>query len=187
MFPNMPAATARNMIATRTADKSVILDNPTAKLNITKPSKANRAHKQQLASKLLPCAERRKLSALPTSGLDYAAVLALHELWIKYITDLLAGKQNMDRLVHTADWHGALLRVTAHKHALYEGRCGIVVKATANTFVLVDPDGRKNTVPIKGGIFENVLHGLNVTVRLTGMSLAKLQCGLAPIVPAGWQ
>eukprot|EP00878_Enallax_costatus_P012218 GHUV01012761.1.p1 GENE.GHUV01012761.1~~GHUV01012761.1.p1 ORF type:complete len:330 (+),score=97.52 GHUV01012761.1:104-991(+) len=176
MTPNMPQHIARNMIATRTVDKSVVLDNPTAKLNITKPSNASRGRRQQLASKLLPLAKRRELSQLPASGLDFGALTALHDLWGKYVCDLLVGKPDIERLLQTADWHGAILTVADSKHKIYIGRSGIVAKATANTFVLVSTDGRSSIVPLKGSVFECIVPGVNLPVSLTGSSQTKLQC-----------
>ena len=137
MIPNMPPHIARNMIATRTADRSVVLDNPSAKLNITKPSKASSGRWQQLASKLLPRAKRTELSQLPTSWLDFGALTALHDLWGQYVTNLLVGKPETERLLQTADWHGAGLTVTHSKNKIYAGRSGIVARAATNTFVLV--------------------------------------------------
>lgn len=178
MTPNMPPHIARNMIATRTVDKSVVLDNPTAKLNITKPSKAGKGSRQQLASKLLPRAQRRELSELPTAGMDFAALTALHDLWGKYMSDLLAGKPDVERLLQTADWHGAILTVSSSKNAIYTGRSGIVAKATANTFVLVGSDGCSSLIPLKGSVFVCVVPGVNLAVEVTGSSQSKLQCNI---------
>lgn len=176
MTPNMPQNIARNMIATRTIDKSVVLDNPSAKLNITKPSKACRGRWQQLAGKLLPRTKRRELSQLPTSGLSFGALTALHDLWGKYVTNLLVGKPDTQRLLQTADWHGAILTVIDSKNKIYAGRSGIVAKATTNTFVLVSTDGRSSVVPLKGSVFECVVPGINLPVVMSGSSQLKLQC-----------
>jgi RNase P/RNase MRP subunit p29 len=175
MTPNMPPATARSMISNRTVDKSVVLENPTAKLNITRPSKGRR--QQQLTAQLLPRAQRIALCQLPPTGVDYAALLPLHELWSKYAAEQLAGKAEPERLLQGLDWHGAVLRVTSCKNPIYVGRAGIVAKATANTFVMVAPDGRSSVVPLKGAVLECMVPGLEHAVQLSSSGgMAKLQC-----------
>ncbi|WIA29209.1 hypothetical protein OEZ86_011720 [Tetradesmus obliquus] len=165
------------MISNRTVDKSVVLDNPTAKLNITRPSKGRR--QQQLTAQLLPRAQRTALCQLPPTGVDYAALLPLHELWSKYAAEQLAGKAEPERLLQGLDWHGAVLRVTSCKNPICAGRAGIVAKATANTFVLVTPEGRSSVVPLKGAVFECLVPGLEQAVQLSSSGgMATLQCRL---------
>lgn len=178
MIPNMPPHVARNMIATRTVDKSVVLDNPTAKLNITRPSNSHKGGRQLLSANLLPRAKRQELSRLPTSGLDFTTLTALHELWGKYMSNLLDGKPDVERLLQTADWHGAIMTVTSSPNKIYTGRSGIVVKVTSNTFVLVGTDGRSSVVPLKGAVVECVVPGVGQPVVLQGNSSTKLQCSI---------
>eukprot|EP00775_Hariotina_reticulata_P007954 gene7954-8152_t len=181
MVPNMPPPAARTMISTRTTDKSVLLDNPTSKLNITRPNRGSKSRRQSLAASLLPREKRLQLSQLPASGLDYAALLQLHELWIKYVTGVLSGKPDLpEQLLSGLDWHGAVLRVTACKDPRLNGCAGIVAKARANSMLLVGPDGRTHTVPYKGTTFDCSLPPSNQTLVMSGVSLSSLQCRLAP-------
>ncbi|KAF6266573.1 hypothetical protein COO60DRAFT_1265524 [Scenedesmus sp. NREL 46B-D3] len=179
MTPNMAPYKARNVISSKTYDKMVMLDNRSAKLNITRPSKGRR--QQQLRAQLLPRTQRTALCQLPPTGLDYAALLPLHELWGKYAADQFAGKAEPEPLLQGLDWHGAVLRVTSCKNPIYAGRAGIVAKATANTFVLVAPDGRSSVVPLKGAVFECMVPGLAQAVQLSSTGgMATLQCRLLP-------
>jgi RNase P/RNase MRP subunit p29 len=165
------------MISSRTIDKSVVLDNPTAKLNITRPGKGRR--QQQLTAQLLPRKQRAALCQLPPTGLDYAALLPLHELWGKYAAEQLLHKAEPERLLQGLDWHGAVLRVTSCKNPIYAGRAGIVAKATTNTLVIVAPDGCSSVVPLKGAVFECAVPGLEQPVQLSSSgSIAALQCRL---------
>jgi RNase P/RNase MRP subunit p29 len=156
MAPHMPPPTARAMIAGRLApDKAVILSNPAGRVNLARPSAAARGRRRQLADRLLPRAQRSALAHLPASGVDYSALLALHDLWAKYAGELLAHRRGaaLAGVLQALDWHGALLRVVASSNPAHTHRAGIVAKATARTFVLVSEDGRSSTIPLKGSCF----------------------------------
>lgn len=181
MQPHMPLPVAQTMIATRTAaDKAVILINPTGRINLARASSSSRGRQQRLSSKLLPRAQRVQLSALPKSGIDYAAMLSLHDLWARYAGGVLSGAQTaeaFERFLNTLDWHGALVRVVACRNPIYLHRAGVVAKATHSTFELVSDDGRSSTVPLKGSSFEcSVDCGRTVHVVLSGDNLKALKC-----------
>jgi RNase P/RNase MRP subunit p29 len=178
----MSRSTAQQMIAVRTAsDKAVTLVNPTGRVNLARPSASSRVQRQQLAGKLLPRAQRTQLAALPKSGIDYGAMMALHDLWSKYVSGVLAnvGPESLERLLQTLDWHGALVRVVASKNPIYVHRAGIVAKATQDTFVLVSDYGRSSIIPLKGSSFECSFEcGHMLHVMLSGDSLKALKCEL---------
>jgi RNase P/RNase MRP subunit p29 len=182
MVPQMSRSVAQQMIAVRTAsDKAVTLVNPTGRVNLARPSASSRGQRQQLSGKLLPRAQRAQLAALPKSGIDYGAMMALHDLWCKYVSGVLtnASPDSMDRLLQAIDWHGALVRVVASKNPIYVHRVGIVAKATQNTFVVVSDDGRSSIVPLKGSSFECSFEcGQMLHVLLSGDSLKVLKCEL---------
>ncbi|KAF8072966.1 POP4 [Scenedesmus sp. PABB004] len=175
MAPHMPPHVAASTIAARTIDKSVVLDNPATRLALTRPSGAARARRPRLAGGLLPRGRRGELARLP-AALDHAALLPLHEAWGRYVGGVAAGKGDdaLARLLPGLDWHGAVARVTRAANPIYVGRAGIVARATANALVLVGPEGRPSTVPLKGAAFEVQLPGRGWTLELAGPSLAKL-------------
>jgi RNase P/RNase MRP subunit p29 len=169
------------MIASRVpADKAVTLINPTGRVNLAKPSASSRGQRQLLAGKLLPRAQRAQLAALPKSGIDYSAMLALHDLWCQYASSVLASAapETSERLLNSLDWHGALVRVVGSRNPIYVHRVGVVAKATHSTFVLVSDDGRSSTVPLKGSSFECTLEcgGRVMHVLLSGDTLKTLKC-----------
>lgn len=180
MRPHMPLPVAQSMIASRVpADKAVTLINPTGRVNLAKPSASSRGQRQLLAGKLLPRAQRAQLAALPKSGIDYSAMLALHDLWCQYASSVLASAapEASERLLNSLDWHGALVRVVASRNPIYVHRVGVVAKATHSTFVLVSDDGRSSTVPLKGSSFECTLEcGRVMHVLLSGDTLKTLKC-----------
>jgi RNase P/RNase MRP subunit p29 len=180
----MPLPVAQSMIASRTAaDKAVVLVNPTGRINLAKPSGSSKGQRQLLADKLLPRAQRVQLCALPKTGIDYRALLSLHELWCKYVGGVLskATADSFGRLLHTLDWHGALVRVVACRNSIFKHRAGIVAKATQNAFVIVSDDGRSSIVPLKGSSFDcGVECGRVVHLRLSGDNLKSLQCEQVP-------
>jgi RNase P/RNase MRP subunit p29 len=121
-----------------------------------------------------------QVAALPKSGIDYGAMLALHDLWCKYAGGVLnsAAPEHFERLLNTIDWQGALVRVVASKNPIYVHRVGVVAKATHTTFVLVSDDGRSSVVPLKGSRFEcSIDCGRMVHVALSGDSSKTLKCG----------
>jgi len=179
MVPNMPPTTARSMISTRTTDKSVLLDNPTAKRNITRPQRNSKGRRQDLARSLLPREKRMQLSEVPASGFDYSALLPLHELWVNYVTNVLSGKPEPEQLLSGLDWHGAVLRVTGCTDPRLSSCAGIVAKARANSMLLVEADGRTHNVPFKGTTFECLLPPNNTNMVMSGANLGRLQCRLA--------
>lgn len=182
MVPHMPPHTARSMITSRiTAEKAMILSNPSSgKVNLARPSAAARGRRQRLADKLMPRSQRVQLTALSASGINYAAMLALHDLWCKYAAGVLAGRSgdSLAAVLQSLDWHGALVRVTSSTNPIYTHRAGIIAKATTSTFVLVFEDGRSSIVPLKGSCFECSIHvGEAVhTVSITGDSARTLKC-----------
>lgn len=180
MQPHMPLTVAHSMVAGRLpADKAVTLVNPTGRVNLAKPSSSSKGQRQLLASKLLPRAQRVQLAAFPKSGIDYGAMLALHDLWCKYAGGVLANAatESFERVLSTLDWHGALVRVVASKNPIYVHRVGVVAKATHSTFVVVSDDGRSSIVPLKGSRFEcSVDCGRIVHVVLSGDNLKALKC-----------
>jgi RNase P/RNase MRP subunit p29 len=180
MQPHMPFHVAQSKIAARLAtDKAVVLVNPTGRINLAKPSSSTKGQRQLLATKLLPRAKRMQLAALPKSGIDYEAMLALHDLWCKYASGVLtsASPENVERLLNVIDWHGALIRVVASKNPIYLHRVGVVAKATHSTFVLVSDDGHSSIVPLKGSSFDcSIDCGRIVHVTLSGDSSNALNC-----------
>lgn len=182
MRPHMPLPVAQSMIASRVAaDKAVTLINPTGRVNLAKPSASSRGQRQLLACKLLPRAQRAQLAALPKSGIEYSAMLALHDLWCRYTSGMLASAaapEAAERLLDSLDWHGALVRVVGSSNPMYVHRVGVVAKATHSTFVLVSDEGRSSTVPLKGSSFECTLEcgGRVMHVVLSGGTLKTLKC-----------
>lgn len=180
MLPHMPLPVAQSMIASRTAaDKAVVLVHPTGRINLARPSSSSKGQRQLLSAKLLPRAKRAQLCALPGAGIDYTAMLSLHDLWCKYASGVLANAApgTLDRFLQSLDWHGALLRVVSSKNPIYVHRAGIVAKATSNTFVLVSDDGRSSIIPLKGSSFEcSIDCGRVVDVILEGDNLKSLKC-----------
>lgn len=181
MVPHMPLPIAQSMIASRTAaDKAVVLVNPTGRVNLARPSASSKGQRQLLAGKLLPRAKRAQLSALPHSGIDYGPMLALHDLWCKYVSGVLsnATADNFERVLRTVDWHGALLRVVGSSNPIYLHRVGVAAKVTLNTFVLVSDDGRRSVIPLKGSTFECSVDcsGRLVHLVLSGDTSKSLKC-----------
>lgn len=181
MRPHMPVPVAQSTIASRVAaDKAVTLINPTGRVNLAKPSASRRGQRQLLACKLLPRAQRAQLGALPKSGIDYSAMLALHDLWCRYTGGVLASAapEAVQRLLNSLDWHGALVRVVGSSNPMYVHRVGVVAKATHSTFVLVSDDGRSSTVPLRGSNFECTMEcgGRIMHVALSGDTLKTLKC-----------
>ena len=150
MVRQMPAGTARNMITSRTRDKQVLLDNPTAALSHVNQKDSRR---QQLSKQLLQRSKRQAVAQLPPE-IPPASLEPLTALWQAYMRKLggssgTASEAFKAKLVE-ADWHGSCLEIVSSKDPRYLGCCGVVVKDTRQTWVIVGDTGRPRVVPKKG-------------------------------------
>lgn len=133
--------------------------------------------------KYLSARERRQvgLDKLPKVGLQYSSFLALHNLWLGYIKEVLKLNHNNKPLILDdqvqlracrADLHGALVKVTKAKTKSLVGLQGIVVMETRNTLQIITKKNNNNKlliVPKQQACFTFAVEGHIVT--LDGNSL----------------
>lgn len=88
------------------------------------------------------------------NGLKYTDLLPLHELWLKYIHNILGDKfssnvtynptdsnwENINQQLMKADFHGAKISVVKSKCPSLVGINGIIVQDTKNTFRVCGTD-----------------------------------------------
>jgi ribonuclease P protein subunit POP4 len=172
MVRHMPSGTARHMIMSRTRDKQILLDNPTAALSHV-GQKAS--HRQQLSSKLLPRPKRQAVAELPAE-IPPGSLQPLTALWHEYMRRLAGGSGTstdaFKAKLPEADWHGSCLCIVSSKDSRYLGCSGVVVKDTKQTWVLVSESGRPRVVPKKGCVAKCELYDGNKVFLLGDQLLA---------------
>uniref|UniRef100_A0A803N3X6 Uncharacterized protein n=1 Tax=Chenopodium quinoa TaxID=63459 RepID=A0A803N3X6_CHEQI len=78
-------------------------------------------------------------SNLPRDLLKFELFMPMHEMWQKYVMQLLknGGKNHVAHSLYVADLHGAILRVVDCKIDSFIGVVGIMIRETAETFGVV--------------------------------------------------
>ncbi|XP_047369447.1 ribonuclease P protein subunit p29 [Vespa velutina] len=118
------------------------------------------------------------------NGLKYTDLLPLHELWLKYIKNILGDKfsssathnpidsnwENINQQLIKADFHGAKISVVKSKCPSLVGINGIIVQDTKNTFRLCGTDDVMRTLPKNAIVIELYLHDL--TLQIYGKQLS---------------
>nr|XP_050868312.1 ribonuclease P protein subunit p29 [Vespula vulgaris] len=118
------------------------------------------------------------------NGLKYTDLLPLHELWLKYIQNILGDKfssnathnpidsnwENINQQLIKADFHGAKISVVKSKCPSLVGINGIVVQDTKNTFKVCSTDNVIRTLPKDAIVIELYLHEL--TLQIYGKQLS---------------
>lgn len=103
---------------------------------------------------------RRRITKDDLEGLKYTQFEQLYELWCDYFGTLTGGCDGRpDDRVLKADYHGCLLMVAEANNVDQVGICGIVVRETRQTFILITKQDRLLTVPKQGTVFLFALKG----------------------------
>ncbi|XP_046460161.1 ribonuclease P protein subunit p29-like [Daphnia pulex] len=139
----------------------------TAQFKKNFPLKNNKTLKdnksKRTKKKLLTSIEKRKLGLhkLPKTGIKYASLAPLHQLWVEYMENNLnleisatgANKDGLYQKIAKADYHGCLLMVTRSKCPSYIGAKGIVVQETKNTFQIICEEDKLKIIPKRDSVF----------------------------------
>lgn len=127
-----------------------------ARYSEAKKSKSCKKEKKKKRKDRLTSKERRELFDVTKSkDLRYSVLIGLNDLWRGYMISLLSSiKSPADQLrLIRADFHGAMLVVSASKNPALVGIKGIVIQETKNTFRLITKEDRVVTVSKVGTVF----------------------------------
>lgn len=154
------------------------LKNKTLLLTTALSSAATKSKAQErqrmrlgLQQKKMSAREKKQLQIfrVPRCAISYAAFERLHQLWLKYMEDILGddcrrGSKGLGEKLLKADLHGCQLEVSRSSSPQYVGQCGLVMQETQETFKLVTRENRMIVIPKRGNVFVFQLFGKNITI-----------------------
>uniref|UniRef100_A0A915Q012 Ribonuclease P protein subunit p29 n=1 Tax=Setaria digitata TaxID=48799 RepID=A0A915Q012_9BILA len=85
---------------------------------------------------------KRRIAKSDIKNLKYSQFQQLYELWCEYFSALVGSGDQSDARVLKADYHGCLLMVAEAANPSQIGICGIVVRETRQTFMLITKQDR---------------------------------------------
>lgn len=139
--------------------KALILDN----VEVKRAGKAREKKLKKRVGNALGSKEKRKMKLyeIPEEAREYRLYIPLHELWLKYMDELLQLSDNMDCLqvgfmqskMLKADLHGSEVTVIRSKCPSYVGQSGIILMESQNTFKIICKDNCLKVMPKAGSIF----------------------------------
>ncbi|KAM3721341.1 Ribonuclease P protein subunit [Dirofilaria immitis] len=92
------------------------------------------------------------------NNLKYSQFEPLYELWCDYFSTLVNESSGQwDARVLKADYHGCMLMVAEAANPTQVGICGIVIRETKQTFMLITKHDRFLTIPKQDTIFQFAL------------------------------
>ncbi|CAG0894701.1 unnamed protein product [Darwinula stevensoni] len=151
-------------------------------VRLDRPKQQPRVRRKQLSAR-----ERRRLGIhrLDAKNRRFSEFLPLHRLWQGYMREFLGLeglKQQGWECKHwegpharlltklcRADYHGCLLKVTASRCPSLIGICGIVVKETRNSFLIMERSNTIKTLLKDGSHFGFLLDGYFFTLYGTAL------------------
>ncbi|PRT54127.1 Ribonuclease P protein subunit p29 [Wickerhamiella sorbophila] len=104
----------------------------------------------------------------------YPQFVALNELWLSYINNVLGDAAKRDAVTAaqkllTADWHGARIRITAARNPSLVGKAGILLWEGRSMMLIVTPKRQLKQVTKAGTVFQ--LQGVTPSIELAGSRL----------------
>jgi ribonuclease P protein subunit POP4 len=84
----------------------------------------------------------------------FAIFKPLHDLWLRYIRELLSAGRNVEERLFVADYHGCFLTVVNAHNPTWIGVEGIVIKEACSSFHLVTKEDRLHVVGKAGCTFQ---------------------------------
>ncbi|KAK6106563.1 hypothetical protein QQG55_24710 [Brugia pahangi] len=103
---------------------------------------------------------KRRTVRSDMKSLKYSQFEPLYELWCDYFSTLINGSNGqLDARMLKADYHGCLLMIVEAANPTQVGICGIVIRETRQTFMLITKQDRLLTIPKQDTIFQFALEG----------------------------
>ncbi|KAI0341688.1 RNase P/MRP p29 subunit [Trametopsis cervina] len=167
----------RSLYQSRVQGRHILLENSTNNSRAEKQREARRARraadKSRAAAGVMGHAQAREKSLwkLDRSESRFGHFVALHRLWLGYMTELLAlppaptnlgqsgdafstpNVSTMHAKLIKAEFMGALITVRQSKNPCLVGLSGIVYHETENAFKIVTPKDQQKLVPKANSIF----------------------------------
>ncbi|KAG2499863.1 hypothetical protein HYH03_002154 [Edaphochlamys debaryana] len=181
--PRASGSDLRGLLQQRLADRSVLLDNPTATLRASKLfARRTTSHSSRLRSNARAKAERE--DAQEGGGKErrvpsYEAMLKVHQLWLHYTRGLARGPSGPggasagpaastagEAPARQVELLGAMVTVVRHRNPQLMGATGVVLRRSAAALHLVCPGDRLRVVPLPGCTAHYEVNG--TTLQLTG-------------------
>lgn len=158
------------VLRTKLLKKVVMLDNPHKKTTIGALLKTLPRKQRKISSRK----KREMCSMTMYPQLSFEDGLLLHSMWQQYIESTLQSaitpKQAASAIQH-ADLHGAMIQVVRSRVPQSVGLCGLVVKETANTFVILTRSLEKPLVTLVKASADFLLEAGPWIITLLGAKL----------------
>jgi len=154
----LPLDIAQRIYTDKVKDKPLFLHPTTIDKRQQRKIKRQQELSRKRKPKPLSAREKRalKVHEIPKNAQTYALYISLHELWKGYMKELLGTLPCPNAIVQKmvkADYHGSILSVVKSKCPSRVGVCGICIKETKGTFVLITKQDKMITVPKENSVF----------------------------------
>ncbi len=161
-----PSVNGQANFNSKLRNRPILLENPVkVKGALATVHDRNRSLKKRKLKQMSRAQKKSSgLFAIDPTVCKWENFIPLHELWIRYIGELLGDQPTAkfqriaERLVK-ADYHGSIMKIKASRNPSLIGFEGIIIQETQETFKFVTRNNELKIIPKAKNIFEFSIPG----------------------------